>query len=111
MSHFFPSGFTREDREVLHGLAASLETIQQTLGIIMSEDAAVLAAAGDLTTDAATITTALTALTGLVATLQADLAANPNAVSAETQAALAAAVAAVDTVTGTATTDATPPVP
>jgi len=71
----------------------------------MTEDAAVAAAAAALTTDAATITTALTALQGIVASLQAEVAANPNVVSPATLTALQTAQAAVDAVTGTATAD------
>ena len=46
----------------------------------MSEDAAVAAAAADLTQDAETITTALSALQGIVTALQAEVASNPDVV-------------------------------
>lgn len=111
---YFQAGFTSEDRQVLYGLAASLQTIQQTLRKIMSEDAAVAAAAAQLTTDAASIATALTALQAIVAALQAEVNANPNVVQPATIQALADAQAAVDAVTATAGADVTadtPPAP
>ncbi len=98
----------------LAAIQASLDRLNEKVNLIMSEDAAVAAAAADLTADAAALTTAVTALQGLVTALQAEIASNPDVVQPATLAALATAQAAVDTVTGTASADVTadtPPAP
>ena len=60
-----------ELRRVLTDIDAQLAQINEKLGVLMSEDAAVAAAAQDLQADAAALTTAVTALQGLVTALQA----------------------------------------
>jgi peptidoglycan hydrolase CwlO-like protein len=105
---------TRADRALLGRIAAGIDTLTAKMEELMSEDAAVSAAAADLTTDAQNLTTAVTALQGLVTALQAEIASNPDVVQPATLAALQTAQAAVDAVTGTAGSDVTadqPPAP
>jgi chromosome segregation ATPase len=95
-------------------VTAQFNAINKQLEKLMSEDAAVAAAAAALTTDAANLTTAVTALQGLVTALQAEVASNPDMVQPATLTALQAAQAAVDAITGTASADVTadqPPAP
>jgi hypothetical protein len=99
--------FTRADRALLNRIAVSIDTLLIQMKELMSEDAAVAAAAADLTTDAANLTTAVQALQGLVTALQAEVANNPNVVQPATLTALQTAQAAVDAITGTASGDVT----
>ena len=101
------SMFTRADRALLNRIAAGTDTLLAKMEELMSEDAAVAAAAADLTTDAANLTTAVTALQGLVTALQAEVTSNPNVVQPATLTALKTAQAAVDAITGTASADVT----
>lgn len=78
-----------------------LNAIDQKLEKLMSEDAAVAAAAADLTADAASLTTAVTALQGLITAVQDE------DVSPATLEALQTAQAAVDAITATAGADVT----
>ena len=96
-----------ELRRVLTEISAQNAQINEKLGVLMSEDAAVAAAAADLTADAAALTTAVTALQGLVTALQAEVASNPDVVQPATLTALQAAQAAVDAITATAGADVT----
>jgi hypothetical protein len=91
--------------------AAGIDTLLTRMEQLMSEDAAVAAAAADLQTDAANLTTAVTALQGLITALQAEVASNPNVVQPATLTALQAAQAAVDAITGTASADVTADTP
>ena len=90
-----------ELRRVLTDIDAQLAKINEKLGVLMSEDAAVAAAAQDLQADAAALTTAVTALQALITAVQADT------VSPATLTALQAAQAAVDAITATAGADVT----
>ena len=96
-----------ELRRVLTEISAQYAQINEKLGVLMSEDAAVAAAAQDLQADAAALTTAVTALQGLVTALQAEVASNPDVVQPATLTALQAAQAAVDAITATAGADVT----
>lgn len=103
MTGFWHPEIDRQNKLIL----AQLAQLNEKVGKIMSEDAAVAAAAADLQTDAATLTTALTALQGIVAALQAEVANNPDVVQPATLTALQTAQAAVDAITGTASADVT----
>jgi chromosome segregation ATPase len=94
-------------RESLARIEAQNATIIEQIGKLMSEDAAVAAAAADLQTDAANLTTAITALQGIVTALQAEVANNPDVVQPATLTALQTAQAAVDAITATAGADVT----
>jgi small-conductance mechanosensitive channel len=110
LEQFFHPAFLAEFRayrERHEQILALLARLEEKVNQIMSEDAAVAAAAADLQTDAATLTTALTALQGIVAALQAEVANNPNVVQPATLTALQTAQAAVDAITGTASADVT----
>ena len=72
---YFQPDFTSEDRQVLYGLAASLKNIQQTLGKIMTEDAAVAAELTDVDTKVNLALAAVNSLQAVVVALQAQLAA------------------------------------
>ena len=96
--NLWPSGFTSADRAVLNGLAASVQTIQTTLGKIMSEDATIAATAADIETDVTALKTAIASSAALIASLQAEVAAGATTVSAATMAALAQARTDLDAV-------------
>jgi hypothetical protein len=103
--------FTSSDRILLNRIAAGIDTLLTRTKELMTEDAAVAAAAADLETDAANLTAAVTALQGLITALQAEVAANPDVVQPATLTALQAAQAAVDAITGTAGADVTADTP
>jgi peptidoglycan hydrolase CwlO-like protein len=100
--------FTDADRDLLGRIAAGIDTLITKMEELMSEDAAVAAAAADLTTQAANLTTAVTALQALITAVQTEN------VSPATVTALQNAQAAVDAIAGTASADVTadqPPAP
>jgi hypothetical protein len=82
-------------------ILALLAQLNEKVDKLMSEDAAVAAAAADLTADAASLTTAVTALQGLITAVSAEN------VSPATITALQQAQAAVDAITATAGSDVT----
>jgi peptidoglycan hydrolase CwlO-like protein len=82
-------------------ILAQLARLEEKVDQIMSEDATVAAAAVDLQADAASLTTAVTALQGLITALQGE------SVSPATVQALQQAQAAVDAITATAAGDVT----
>ena len=91
-------GFTSADRAVLNGLAASVKTIQTTLGRIVSEDAIVAATAADIEADVAALKTSEASSAALIASLQAEIAAGTASVSQATMDALAQAKTDLDAV-------------
>jgi len=95
-------------RNELAAIRCQLDRIEQTLEKIMSEDAAVQAVVADENTQIANLTTAVTALQGLVAALQAE---PPTALQPTTLAALQSADAALDTIASTASADVTADTP
>jgi len=103
--------FGDADRDILSRIAAGIDTLLAKMEKLMSEDAAVAAAAADLATDAASLTAAVTALQGLVTALTAEIASNPDVVQPATLTALQTAQAAVDAITGTASADVTTDTP
>ena len=96
--NFWPCGFTAADRAVLSRLAASVNTIQTTLGRIMSEDATIAATAADIEADVAALKTSMASSAALIASLQAEIAAGTTSVSQATMDALAQAKADLDAV-------------
>lgn len=91
----------QEHRARHEQILALLAQLDEKVDTIMSEDAAVAAAAADLTADAAALTTAVGALQGLITAVQAEN------VSPATLTALQQAQAAVDAITTTAGADVT----
>ena len=92
----------------LEAIRAQLGQMDEKLEKIMSEDAAVQAVVADENTQIANLTTAVTALQGLVAALQAE---PPTALQPTTLAALQSADAALDTIASTASADVTADTP
>ena len=87
-------------------ILAALARIEQQLGEIMSEDAAVLAVVTDENTQITNLTASVGSLQGLVESLQAEVAAG-TALQPSTLAALQSAQAALDTLAASAAADVT----
>lgn len=87
-------------------ILAALARIEQQLGEIMSEDAAVLAVVTDENTQITNLTASVGSLQGLVESLQAEVAAG-TALQPSTLAALQSAQAALDTLAASTAADVT----